>query len=46
MSEDKKHIIMAWFVPELVDIQELLEKKKIGYAAVSDSKLGRIYHNT
>ena len=25
---------MARFVPELDDIQELLEKKKIGYAAV------------
>ena len=34
MSEDKKLVIMVRFVPELDDIQELLEKKKIGYAAV------------
>ena len=34
MAEDKKLVIMARFVPELDDIQELLEKKKIGYAAV------------
>lgn len=34
MSEDKKLVIMARFVPELDDIQELLEKKKIDYAAV------------
>lgn len=34
MSEDKKLVIMARFVPELDDIQELLEKKKIGYAVV------------
>lgn len=32
MAEDKKLVIMARFVPELDDIQELLEKKKIGYA--------------
>lgn len=29
MAEDKKLVIMARFVPELDDIQELLEKKKI-----------------
>lgn len=34
MAEDKKLVIMARFVPEMDDIQELLEKKKIGYAAV------------
>ena len=34
MSEEKKLVIMARFVPELDDIQELLEKKKIGYAVV------------
>ena len=34
MAEDKKLVIMARFVPELDDIQELLEKKKIGYAMV------------
>ena len=30
MAEDKKLVIMARFVPELDDIQELLEKKKSG----------------
>ena len=34
MSEDKKLVIMARFVPELDDIQSLLEKKKIGYAVI------------
>ena len=34
MAEDKKLVVMARFVPELDDIQELLEKKKIGYAVV------------
>ena len=34
MSENKKLVIMARFIPELDDIQELLEKKKIGYAVV------------
>ena len=34
MAEDKKLVIMARFVPELDDIQELLEKKKISYATV------------
>lgn len=34
VAEDKKLVIMARFVPELDDIQKLLEKKKIGYAVV------------
>ena len=34
IAEDKKIVVMARFVPELDDIQELLEKKKIGYAVV------------
>ena len=34
ISEDKKLVVMARFVPELNDIQELLEKKGIGYACV------------
>ncbi|MEG1446998.1 MAG: DEAD/DEAH box helicase [Ruthenibacterium sp.] len=34
MEENQKIVIMARFVPELNDIQHLLEKKKIGYAAV------------
>ena len=34
MAEDKKLVIMARFVPELDDIQQLLEKKKIEYAVV------------
>jgi SNF2 family DNA or RNA helicase len=34
IAEDKKLVIMARFVPELDDIQELLEKKKIDYAVV------------
>lgn len=34
MAEEKKVVIMARFVPELNDIQDLLEKKGIGYAAV------------
>lgn len=34
MAEDKKLVIMARFVPELDNIQELLEKKRIGYAVV------------
>ena len=34
MAEGKKLVIMARFVPELNDIQKLLEKKKIGYATV------------
>lgn len=34
MSEEKKIVIMARFVPELNDIQKLLEDKGIKYAAV------------
>lgn len=34
IAEDKKIVIIARFVPELDDIQELLEKKKIGHAVV------------
>jgi len=34
MAENKKLVIMARFVPEMDDIQNLLEKKKIGYAVV------------
>lgn len=34
VAEDKKLVIMARFTPELDAIQELLEKKKIGYAVV------------
>ena len=34
ISEDKKLVVMVRFVPELNDIQELLEKKGIGYACV------------
>lgn len=34
MAEDKKLVVMARFVPELNDIQALLEKKGIGYATV------------
>ena len=34
VSEDKKIVIMARFVPELNDIQKLLEQKGIGYAVV------------
>lgn len=34
LTEDKKLVIMARFVPELNDIQKLLEKKNIGYASV------------
>lgn len=34
MAENKKLVIMAGFVPEMNDIQEMLEKKGIGYAAV------------
>lgn len=33
-AENKKLVIMARFVPEMDNIQELLEKKGIGYAAV------------
>ena len=34
MAEDRKLVVMARFVAELDAIQELLKKKKIGYAAV------------
>jgi SNF2 family DNA or RNA helicase len=34
LTEDRKLVIMARFVPELNDIQKLLEQKQIGYAAV------------
>ena len=34
VSEDKKIVVMARFVPELNDIQKLLEQKGIGYAVV------------
>lgn len=34
MDGGRKIVVMARFVPELDDIQELLEKKKIGYAVV------------
>ena len=34
VEEDQKLVIMARFVPELDDIQNLLEKKKIGFACV------------
>lgn len=34
MAEDKKIVVMARFVPELDAIQDLLEKKKIGYSVV------------
>lgn len=34
VSEDKKIVVMARFVPELNDIQEMLDKKGIGYACV------------
>ena len=34
VAENKKLVVMARFIPELDDIQELLEKKDIGYAVV------------
>ena len=34
VSDDKKLVVMARFVPELNDIQEMLDKKGIGYACV------------
>lgn len=34
LTENKKLVIMARFVPEMNDIQEMLEKKGIGYTAV------------
>ena len=41
MAEDKKLVVMARFVAELDAIQELLKKKKIGYAAVRGGVKGR-----
>ena len=52
IAEDKKLVIMARFVPELDDIQELLEKKKIGYAIVRggvkdrDNEIHRFQYDT
>lgn len=34
VAEGKKLVVMARFIPELNDIQEMLEKKGIGYAVV------------
>ncbi|MEG1870225.1 MAG: ATP-dependent helicase, partial [Oscillospiraceae bacterium] len=34
VEEDKKVVVIARFIPELNDIQQLLEKKKINYAVV------------
>ena len=34
ISDDKKIVVMARFVPELDDIQKLLEKKNIDYAVM------------
>lgn len=34
VAENKKLVIMVRFVPEMKDIQEMLEKKDIGYADV------------
>lgn len=34
MDEGKKLVVMARFIPQLNDIQELLEKKGIGYALI------------
>ena len=34
MNEERKLVVMARFIPELNDIQELLEKKGIGYALI------------
>lgn len=34
VAEGKKLVVMARFIPELNDIQELLEKKCVGYAVV------------
>ena len=34
MAEGKKLVVMARFVPELNDIENLLKKKKIGYAVI------------
>lgn len=34
IAEGKKLVVMARFIPELNDVQELLEKKSVGYAVV------------
>ena len=34
MDEGRKLVVMARFIPELNDIQELLEKKGIGYSLI------------
>ena len=34
VDQDQKIVVMARFVPELNDIEELLKKKKIGYAVI------------
>lgn len=41
MADEKKIVIMARFIPELNDIQALLEKKGIGYATVRGSVKNR-----
>ena len=49
VAEGKKLIVMARFIPELNDIQELLEKKGVGYAVVRggvknrDEEIRRIF---
>ena len=51
MAEDRKLVVMARFVAELDAIQELLKKKKIGYAAVRggiknrDEEIRRFRHD-
>ena len=51
MAEDRKLVVMARFVAELDAIQELLKKKKIGYAAVRggiknrDEEIRRFQHD-
>ena len=51
MAENKKLVIMARFVPEMDDIQALLQKKKIGYAVVRggvknrDTEIRRFQHD-
>ena len=42
VAEDKKIVVMARFIPELNDIQALLEKKKIGYAVVRGGVKDRV----
>ena len=51
MAEDKKLVIMARFVAELDAIEELLEKKKLGYAVIRggvrerDNEIHRFQYN-